>query len=393
MTAAQRAAAAVPPVVSRAASRVESIDFLRGLVMIVMALDHVRDNLMPLGDPVDLATTNPALFFTRIATHFCAPTFYFLAGLAAYYASRRRTPAEMSWFLLTRGFWLVVLELTVVRFGWYFAWNFTYFEGLTIWALGWSMVALAALIRMPRWLLVTVAGAMILGHNTLDAVKPESFGPAGFLWTILHRPGSIHIGSSTLWIAYPLIPWIGVMALGFAFGPDGIRRALRIGPVMILAFILLRFSNLYGDPHPWTYQKNAIFTVMAFLNCEKYPPSLMYLLMTLGPSITVIGLVEWLRPEFTKPVILYGRVPMFYYLLHIYLAHLAGVVVALYRFGNASTLFEMPTSLGNQKLPSNSDLWAVYLTWILVVILLYPACKWFAAVKARNPNHTWLSYL
>jgi uncharacterized membrane protein len=361
--------------------------------MVVMALDHVRDNLMPLGDPVDLATTNPALFFTRIATHFCAPTFYFLAGLAAYYASRRRTPAEMSWFLLTRGFWLVVLELTVVRFGWYFAWNFTYFEGLTIWGLGWSMVALAALIRMPRWLLVTVAAAMVLGHNTLDAVKPESFGPAGFLWTILHRVGSIHIGSATLWIAYPLIPWIGVMALGYAFGPDGIRRALRIGPAMILAFILLRFSNLYGDPHPWTYQKNAIFTVMAFLNCEKYPPSLLYLLMTLGPSITVIGLVEWLRPAFTKPVILYGRVPMFYYLLHIYVAHLAGVAVALYRFGNASTLFEMPTSLGNQKLPSNSDLWAVYLTWMLVVILLYPACKWFAAVKARNPNNTWLSYL
>lgn len=374
-------------------TRVEAIDLLRGLVMVVMALDHVRDNVMPLGDPVDLATTTPALFFTRIVTHYCAPTFYFLAGIAAWYASRRRTPSEMTRFLVTRGLWLVFLELTVVRVGWYFTWNFTYFEGLTIWALGWSMVALAGLIRLPRWLVLMIASAMILGHNTLDGVKPEAFGALAPLWTILHVPGSVHVGPAMLWIAYPLIPWIGVMALGYAFGSEGIRNALRIGPAMIVAFLALRFFNLYGDPHPWVAQKTAMFTFMAFLNVEKYPPSLLYLLMTLGPSITIIGLAKHWQPAFTKPIVLFGRVPMFYYLLHIYLAHLVGVFVALIRFGDAHTLFEMGTSFGNQKLPSNAPLFAVYFGWIFVVIALYPACKWFAAVKARNAGNPWLSYL
>ncbi len=384
----------------RPTPRLESIDLLRGLVMVVMALDHVRDNLMPLGDPVDLATTDPALFFTRIVTHYCAPTFYFLAGIAAYYASRRRTLPELSRFLVSRGLWLVFLELVVVRFGWYFAWNTTFFEGLTIWALGWSMVSLGVLIRIPRWAMVTVGAAMVLGHNALDGIKAESFGPLAFLWTVLHVPGTIHIGPSTLAIAYPLIPWIGVMALGYAFGRGGVQRALKIGPALIAAFLVLRFSNLYGDPHPWTHQKSAVFTVMSFLNCWKYPPSLMYLLMTLGPSITIIGLVEWWRkdgtrelPEFTRPVVLFGRVPMFYYLLHIYLAHLVGVAVALYRFGDARWLFVMATESGNQWLPSNSPLWMVYAGWMFVVVALYPACKWFAGVKARNPGQVWLSYL
>lgn len=380
--------------------RVEAIDLLRGLVMVVMALDHVRDNLMPLGDPIDLATTYPALFFTRFVTHYCAPTFYFLAGVAAYYSSLKRTPAEVSRFLVSRGLWLVFLELVVVRFGWYFTWNFTYFEGLTIWALGWSMVALAGLIRLPKWALVTVGLAMVAGHNALDGVKAGAFGPAASIWTVLHAPGAIRIGGATLWIAYPLIPWIGVMALGFAFGAWGIRRALQIGPAMVAGFVVMRFSNIYGDPHAWVVQKNAVYTVMAFLNCEKYPPSLMYLLMTLGPSITIIGLVEWWRregpralPAITGPVVLFGRVPMFYYLVHIYLAHIAGVLVALYRFGDAHTLFEMGTEFGNQKLPSNSELWVVYAVWVVVIGMLYPACKWFAGVKARGAGKAWLSYL
>lgn len=385
---------------SRPGARVEAIDLLRGLVMVVMALDHVRDFVMPIGDPVDLATTYPALFFTRFIAHYCAPTFYFLAGVAAYYSSRKRTPAEVSWFLLTRGFWLVFLELVVVRFGWYFTWNFTYFEGLTIWALGWSMVALAGLIRLPKWALVAVGAGMVLGHNALDGVKAEAFGALGFVWSVLHKVGPIQMGKAALWIQYPLIPWIGVMALGYAFGADGIRRALRIGPAMVVAFVVLRFSNLYGDPHPWVYQKSAVFTVMAFLNCEKYPPSLLYVLMTVGPSITIIGLVEWWRkgglrelPGFTKPLILVGRVPMFYYLLHIYVAHLAGIAVALIRFGDASSLFAFPTALGNQKLPSDAPLWVIYVTWVMLLAALYPACKWFAGVKARGAGKVWLSYL
>ncbi len=374
--------------------RLESIDLLRGLVMIIMALDHVRDNLMPMGDPVNLATTYPALFFTRIITHYCAPTFYFLAGVGAYLSTRKRSLPEISHFLWTRGLWMVFLELIVVRFGWYFSTDFKFFEGLTIWALGWSMVALAGLIHLPRWMLVTIGAAMVLVHNALDGVKADVFGPLGWLWTILHAPGQIHIGPATLWIAYPLIPWIGVMALGFAFGKDCIPRAIWIGPAMILAFVLLRFSNLYGDPHHWTYQKNAIYTVMAFLNVEKYPPSLCYLLMTLGPSITVIGLAGSRKlPQFLNPVVLFGRVPMFYYLVHVYLAHIIGVFVALYRFGDAHTLFEVPAVSGNQRLPSDGPLWSVYAGWVLLLVILYPLCKWFAGVKARNPGKVWLSYV
>lgn len=378
----------------------EAIDLLRGLVMVVMTLDHLRDYIMPLADPVDLATTYPALFFTRFITHYCAPTFYFLAGVAAYYSSRKRTPAEVSWFLLTRGLWLVFLELVVVRFGWYFTWNFKYFEGLTIWALGWSMVALAGLIRLPRWLLVGVGAGMVLGHNLLDGLKPEAFGALGFLWTVLHHVGPIQMGKAALWIQYPLVPWIGVMALGYGFGADGIRKALRVGPAMVAAFVVLRFSNLYGDPHAWAIQKNAVFTVMSFLNCEKYPPSLLYVLMTVGPSITIIGLVEWWRregarelPGFTKPLILIGRVPMFYYLLHIYLAHVFGILVSLIRFGDAKGLFEMPSALGLQKIPSDAPLWVIYAAWVVLVAMLYPACKWYAGVKARNAGQAWVSYL
>ena len=381
--------------------RVEAIDLLRGLVMVVMALDHARDFVMPLADPVNLATTYPALFFTRFITHYCAPTFYFLAGVGAFYAARRRTPNELSWFLLTRGMWLVFLELVVVRFGWYFSWNNTNFEGLTIWALGWSMVALAGFVRMPGWLMVSISAAMVLGHNAFDGIKPEAFGAAAWLWKVLHAPEPIAIGTVILQTPYTLIPWMGVMALGFAFGQDGIKKALKLGPVLILAFVVLRFSNLYGDPHPWMVQASLSLTVMSFLSCEKYPPSLLYLLMTLGPSITLMGLVEWWRkggtrqlPAFTKPIVLFGRVPMFYYLLHLYLAHLLGICVALYRFGDASSFFEMPAALmGNPKIPSDAPLWVVYAVWVVVLVALYPACKWFAGYKARNSDKEWLGYI
>jgi uncharacterized membrane protein len=386
---------------SQPSSRVEAIDLLRGLVMVVMALDHVRDFVMPLADPTNLATTYPALFFTRFITHYCAPTFYFLAGVGAFYAAKRRTPNELSWFLITRGLWLVFLEMVIVRFGWYFSWNNTNFEGLTIWALGWSMVALAGFVRMPAWLMISISAAMVLGHNALDGVKPEAFGPLAWLWKVLHAPAPIVMGSVTLQTPYTLVPWMGVMALGFAFGQDGIKRALKLGPAFIVAFVVLRFSNLYGDPHPWSIQTSLSLTVMSFLSCEKYPPSLLYLLMTLGPSITLLGLVDWWAkggtrqlPALAKPVILFGRVPMFYYLLHLYLAHLLGICVALYRFGDASSFFIMPAALmGNPKIPSDAPLWVVYAVWAVVLVALYPACQWFAAYKSRNRDKEWLSYL
>ena len=365
--------------------------------MVVMALDHVRDFVMPLADPTNLATTYPALFFTRFITHYCAPTFYFLAGVGAFYSSRRRTPNELSWFLVTRGLWLVFLEMVVVRFGWYFSWNNTNFEGLTIWALGWSMVALAGFVRLPGWLMVLISAAMVLGHNALDGVKPEAFGAAGWLWKVLHAPAPIQMGTVTLQTPYTLIPWMGVMALGFAFGRDGIRRALRIGPALMVAFVVLRFSNVYGDPHAWAAQASLSLTVMSFLSCEKYPPSLLYLLMTLGPAITLLGLVQWWGkklPAFAERVVVFGRVPMFFYLLHLYLAHLLGVGVALYRFGDASGFFMMPAALmGNPKIPSDAPLWVVYAVWLVVLAVLYPACRWFADYKARHRGKEWLSYI
>ena len=381
--------------------RLESVDLLRGLVMVVMTLDHVRDFFYdPLTDPEDLGRTTTALFLTRWVTHFCAPAFIFLAGTAAYLsATRGRTRAQVSRFLLTRGLWLVFLELTLVRFGWYFNLDYRYTAAKVIWALGWSMVVLSALVYLPALAIGGFGILMIAGHNLVDHVHFQAAGWQRALWSVLHTGEPIELLPGVQFgVSYPLIPWIGVMAAGYSFGAllqgdRGPRRRLLIGlgAAMTLAFVALRGANRYGDPHPWSSQGSVLFTLLSFVRCEKYPPSLLYLLMTLGPLIAALGALDRDLGPIGRPLLVLGRVPLFYYLLHLPLIHALAVGYALAQYGRADWLFRGPPFAG---LPAGygHSVPVVYLVWAGVVLILYPACRWFAVIKARH-RRGWLSYL
>jgi uncharacterized membrane protein len=381
--------------------RLESVDLLRGLVMVIMALDHVRDHLhlgAMTNDPTDLAHTTPAIFLTRWITHLCAPVFVFLAGTGAFlWGARGRTKDEISRYLLTRGLWLVVLELTVVNWEWNMSVTFSFFFAQVIWALGWSMVALAVLVRLPLPAIGAFGWWMILGHNLFDGVKSDRFGPLGWLWSILHVPGPlVWAPGHTILIVYPLVPWIGVMAAGYAFGswlanpdPKRRRRLIAVGLLLFAVFAELRTYNFYGDPGPWTHQKDALFTVLSFFNCQKYPPSLLFLLMTLGPSLAFLGLMDRGIPALTRPLVVFGRVPLFYYVIHLLLIDLITAGLAFARYGSkVAQAFKdaQPPADWGYGLP------VVYAVWLGVVLALYPVCRWFAGVKARSRSR-WLSYL
>lgn len=378
--------------------RIASIDLLRGLVMVLMALDHTRDFFGASGaNPRDVA--EPALFLTRWVTHFCAPIFILLAGTSAYlYGSRGRSAGEVSWFLITRGFWLIVLEFTLVRLGWLFSLDQGLYLAQVIWAIGASMVALAALIHLPRWALAAVAVAMIGGHNLLDGVRAQDLGAAAPIWTILHERGLLQLTTSTrLYVLYPLIPWIGVMAAGYVLGPTFLAdRAMRLrrlagaGGLMTLAFVLLRATNLYGDPQPWLAGSSTLETVLSFLNCEKYPPSLLYLLMTLGPALLLLAAFEGARGRAASWITVFGSVPLLYYLAHIYLIHVLAILYALAAYGDASWLFGLTSA--EKPRGYGLGLPAIYAMWTLVVVGLYPLCRWFSDLKRRR-REWWLSYL
>ncbi|MGE5100257.1 MAG: DUF1624 domain-containing protein [Deltaproteobacteria bacterium] len=394
--------------------RLNSVDMLRGLVMILMALDHTRDffsNAYAF-DPVDLSKTNGALFFTRWITHFCAPVFVFLAGTGAFLSiSRGKTRNELARFLLSRGLWLVMLDLFVVHtFGWWFNVDYHLLYGDVLWALGWSMVAMAGLVFLPIWGMTTIGVAMVTLHNLFDQVHADAFGSLRWLWAVLHSGDMLEPLPGVHFIpGYPLVPWIGVMAIGYALGrvmllPENRKRRtlIRLGAGLTVAFILFRAANIYGDPHAWSVQKNALFTVMAFLNCEKYPPSLLYLLMTLGPAITVLGLFERApnSPTVRTPlriVVTLGRVPLLFYLLHIMLIHAAAVAFAYVRYGDVAWMVKNPSlPVTSAILPFPTgygySLPVVYAVWLGVIVVLYPVCLWFAGVKSRHHN-AWLSYL
>lgn len=397
------------PEASSVGRRLDSVDFLRGLVMVIMALDHVRfflhrDVLLGI-DPLDVTRTNAALFFTRWITHFCAPLFLFLAGTGAYLSARRgKTKNELARFLLTRGLWLILLEFTLVKFGWTFNFDYHLTFAVVLWALGWSMVALAGLIYLPTWAIAAVGVAMIAGHNLLDGVRPDSFGGLRWLWIILHGRGPIQLlPGRTMVVTYPLIPWVGVMAAGYGFGALLLREwrsrrklLMRLGAALTVAFILIRATNAYGDPQPWAAQGSLLLTVLSFLNCEKYPPSLLFLLMTLGPSMFVLALFNERAGALSRPFVTFGRVPLFYYLLHFPAIHLFALALSYARYGQAPWLFTNPPwGPGLMKaFPKDYgyNLLVVYVVWIATVVILYPACKWFAGVKRRRRD-AWLSYL
>src|SRR5579872_5117077 len=395
-----------PALAAQPAARVRSVDALRGLIMIIMALDHTRE-FFHVGamsfQPEDLTRTTPALFFTRWITHICAPVFMLTAGLGAFLWLRRgRTTAQLSHFLWKRGLWLVVLDLTALRF----AMNFSLTKGIVIlsilWALGWSMVALGFLVRLPRPALAVLSVAVIATHNLADSVSASQFGGTAWAWNIFHQLGVFRVGGVDVLVAYPLVPWIAVMAVGFCFGPvvtlDAPRRRwwmVRIGVALTLAFLVLRGINVYGDPTPWSTQIRAM-SVLSFLRCNKYPPSLDFLLMTLGPALLLLAWLDRLVFTRSNPLIVFGRVPLFYFLAHLYLLHGLTFLFALIRYHKAAFLLNPAPSMGGPANLYPSDygypLWVVYAVWFAVVALLYPLCLWFARLKERRSDW-WLSYL
>lgn len=398
--------------------RVDSVDLLRGIVMVLMILDHTRD-FTHWGawafDPTDLGKTWPALFFTRWVTHFCAPVFVFLAGTGAYLQlSRGKSIGELSRFLFTRGLWLVFLEFTVVRVGIAFDlnWSGLLVFAQVIWAIGVSMLVLAGLVRLPVKVIAAIGIGIILLHNTLDGVLITPWqgpgtavpGSLGKLWVILHQGGVFPVAgwpSPVFVAAYPVLPWIGVMAAGYAFGTlyelepaHRQRLLLRLGLALTAAFIVIRATNLYGDSAHWSAQRSPLYTVMSFVNTTKYPPSLLYLLMTLGPAIVALAWFERLRSGgFARVFVIFGRVPLFFYLCQWYTAHTLGLA-ALYMAGKSWTrIVGAPGPGGTPATPADGfTLLGTYVLWALAVVLLYPLCRWFADVKQRRRDW-WLGYL
>ncbi|MFL6234009.1 MAG: DUF1624 domain-containing protein [Thermoanaerobaculia bacterium] len=381
-------------------TRLEAVDLLRGVIMILMALDHTRDFFgIPGQNPTDLASASAGLFLTRWITHFCAPVFFLLTGTGSYLSLRRRSRAELAGFLLTRGLWLIFLDLVVARcLAYQFNFDYRVTMLIVLWALGWAMIALAALVRLPASVVTAFGAVLIAGHNLFDAVRSAS--P---FWSILHAPGFVlNTPEHVVFAAYPLIPWIGVTAVGYGLGQiydwsADRRRAflLRLGAALSLGFLVLRGLNVYGDLSRWTGQKTAAFTVLSFLNTTKYPPSLLFLLMTLGPALIFLALIDRHTPRVLRPALLIGKVPLFYYLLHFTLIHLLAVAICLLRYGSAHWMFESPDLAHYPFSPPPGwgfSLPAVYLTWAFVVVAMYPLCRWFAALKQRR-SEAWLSYL
>jgi uncharacterized membrane protein len=369
--------------------------------MILMALDHTRAFLSAARfPPLDLAYTTPALFLTRWITHFCAPIFFLLAGLGVSLSlARGRTVSEISRFLLTRGLWLVLLELTVVSFGWYFTFRIPPWTAGVIWALGWSMVLMAALVWLPLPAIAIVGFALIGLHNAADGVPAESFGAFAWLWRVLHVPDPY--AQTLLRVDYPIVPWVGVMAVGYSMGPlmqtEPARRRrvlLMLGGLSVAAFLALRFGNGYGDPQPWSAQASRTDTVLAFLRVRKYPPSLDFLLMTLGPALIALASLERARGGLTTFVATFGRVPLFFYVLHIYVAHALAVATAFAQGGTATFLLSNQGITPTPRYPDwyGLGLAGVYVAWLAIVAALYPVCRAFAGFKARR-HDWWLSYL
>jgi uncharacterized membrane protein len=405
---------------TQAAQRLDSVDLFRGLIMVIMLIDHTRDYVHRDGltvDPLALATTTPLLYFTRWITHLCAPGFAFLAGASAGFQRQRGAPIpKLSRFLWTRGLVLVVMELTVVRL--VGSWNVdpNYLANLqVIWVIGLSMIALAALVHLPQRAILAVGLLIVCGHNLLDAISvpawtsPVMPAPSalGKLWMVIHQNGLFPLFGATVPIVrvnYPLLPWIGVLAVGYVFADlwllptDRRCRVLwQLGVAMIVAFVALRVPNLYGDPLHWQPQDSLFKSIASFMNVQKYPPSLLYLLATLGPCLVLLSLLQ--GRTFTNPLaralITYGRVPMFFYILQWIWAHVCGMIVSALHGMPLAAHFQSraETFLGKPAPVFGGTLLDVYVCWALGAIVLYFPCRWYAGVKARRKDLVLLRYL
>jgi uncharacterized membrane protein len=383
--------------------RVGSIDLLRGTVMIIMALDHVRGYFHYDAfhySPTDLTRTTMPLFFTRWITHYSAPVFVFLAGLSAYLYGLKRTRKELAFFLLSRGCWLVLVEIFIIALFRSFNPGYPYFNLQVIWAIGICMMIMAAIIYLDKKMILAIGALIIVGHNLLDGIHSPSF-----LWSVLHEPGTFHIGDLTIFVRYPMLPWLGIMALGYYFGhfyspgydPEKRQRLLfLLGVEAILFFILLRVGNFYGDAAFWSVQKGFAFSLLSFLNVTKYPPSLLFTLMTIGPALIFLAVTEKPLRRWNAKVAVFGRVPMFYYLAHILLIHILAVIAAGLsgEHWREITVLNTPVNDAPALKGYGFNLATVYIVWILLIILLYPLCALFDRYKKfHQPQKRWLSYI
>jgi uncharacterized membrane protein len=396
-----------PPITK---NRIESIDILRGIVMVIMALDHVRDFFHDTAwtdDPLNLETTTPALFFTRWITHFCAPIFVFLSGTSIYLQGQRKNPNELFKFLITRGLWLIFAEVTIVNLATTFDFRYNFVILQVIWTIGISMVILAFLQKYSYKLILILGIIIVLGHNLLDAIERAPGFKAGFWWDLLHHSQfAIYPISNTrvLAILYPFVPWLGLMLLGYCFGifftskyTIAQRKSLftKMGLGVLLFFVALRFSNLYGDPFPWAKQDTAIKTLLSFIKIHKYPPSLLYMSVTIGTAILVLPLFEKMKNGFTNIMRTFGRVAFFYYIIHWYILHTVVFTYFYMKGHDYHFAVELSKSIPFMYVvPADGlALEYVYLIWICLIICLYPICKWYDQYKTNHPEKKWLSYL
>ena len=398
------------PDVQGQSSRVFSVDFMRGLVMVIMAIDHSRDFLTNIPfEPEDITHTFPALFFTRWITHFCAPMFFFLAGTGAYLLRRKTgSVGATSRFLWTRGLWLILLEFTIIEYAWTFIpWQM----GGIIWSIGCCMVLMALLVRLPDNVTLAFGLALVLFHNLLDGVRPAQLGKFDWLWIVLHRKGVIP--HTHFFVLFPLIPLLGVMALGYVFGKlfdkqSGQRQRIMLvlGFVATAAFVVLRAFNGYGNPiagvagnspGQWHPQATLAISIVSFLDLEKYPPSLQFLLMILGPSLILFSVVDRVSPSerfqrWATPMVVFGRVPLFFYVLHLYAIHLAAILLGKLTHQPVGWLWKGGFWMNQTPDGYGHGLPVVYFMWLAVMVLLYFPCAWFADYKRRH-KAWWLSYL
>ena len=391
-------------------TRVESIDILRGMVMLIMAIDHTRDYFHITAftdDPLNLQTTTVPLFFTRWITHFCAPIFVFLSGTSIYLQRLRKTKPELSNFLIKRGLWLIFAEIVLVNLGMTFNPFYTFQILQVIWATGISMIILGLLIHGPFNLILALGLAIVLGHNLLDAAEAAPGFKPNFWWDLLHHGGAYpYTANHILFVFYPFVPWLGLMLLGYCTGTFFVptvsaaqRRKILVltGAGLIAFFAVLRFSNLYGDPFPWSQEKDGVLTMLSFIKVQKYPPSLLYMCLTIGPALLFLAVIERVRNGFTNVMRTFGRTAFFYYLVHWYVLHSLCLLVFLAR---GHSLSEAGTIASKNQIPflfvvpgEGVTLPVVYLIWLAIIIALYPLCRWYDAHKTAHKEQWWLSYV
>lgn len=385
--------------------RIASIDMLRGLVIILMALDHVRDYFHAdafLFEPNDLTQTTGAIFFTRFITHYCAPVFVFLAGTSAFFVGQKKDKHSLAKWLLKRGLWLIIVEFTIIKFAWFFKLDYQFLHFLVIWILGVCMIFLAGFIYLPRKLTLAICLLGILGHNLLDNYSPAGEF-ASIFWNFLHQYALLEYQNITYLIIYVMIPWIFVMPLGYYIGELYLpkvealfrrKKLMQWGIGMVVLFLVLRLLNVYGDPVPWSSQESLSLSIMSFFNVSKYPPSLLYLLITLGPSLIFLSLAEKWKGSFVERMVIVGRVPMFFYIIHLYVIHILALFAAIATgFSASDMVIDLWINMSPELKGYGFGLGVVYLIWLAIILGLYPLCSRYNTYKNNNRDKWWLSYL